>query len=63
MLDGIPVIYELVPANLDEPLAAEAVNGLCTRVISKLTSHILRYLLRVDFVVNVQNFSKCGTLS
>ena len=136
-LDGIPIIYELVPANLDERLAAEAVIdylsacdlladkgfigvewqtqifdqtnnliwtprrsnqyqqnsasldrwlnsrreriegvyheiqnvgrnierllaktvwGLCTRVIAKLTSHVLRRFLRNEFGVNVQNF-------
>jgi hypothetical protein len=136
-LNGIPVVYELVPANLDERLAAEAVIdylvycdifadkgfiglewqtqifdqtnnliwtprrsnqliqntkgldrwlrsvreriegvfyeiqntgrnierllsktvvGLCTRVIAKMTSHLLRHLLRVDFGVNVQTF-------
>lgn len=42
-----------------ERLLAKTVLGLCTRMISKLTSHLLRYLLRVDFGVNVQNFSIC----
>jgi hypothetical protein len=40
-----------------EHLLAKTVWGLCTRVIAKLTSHILRRLLCVDFGVNVQNFT------
>ena len=136
-LDGIPIVYDLVPANLDERLAAEAVIdylvycdifadkgfiglewqtqifdqtnnliwtptrsnqyvqnnksldrwlcsvreriegvfheiqntgrnierllsktviGLCTRVIAKMTSHLLRRLLLGDFGINVQRF-------
>ena len=40
-----------------ERLFAKTVIGISTRIISKLTSHILRYLLRNHFGVNVQNFS------
>lgn len=40
-----------------ERLFAKTVIGISTRIISKLTSHILRYLLRIHFGVNVQNFS------
>jgi hypothetical protein len=40
-----------------ERLLAKTVWGLCTRVIAKLTSHILRRLLRIDFGVNVQTFT------
>jgi hypothetical protein len=39
-----------------ERLLAKTVWGLCTRVIAKLTSHVLRRLLRIDFGINVQNF-------
>jgi len=39
-----------------ERLLTKTVIGLCTRVIAKLTSHLLRHLLRVDFGVNVQTF-------
>jgi len=39
-----------------ERLLAKTVLGLATRVISKMTSHILRRLLLVDFGVNVQTF-------
>lgn len=40
-----------------EHLLAKTVSGLCTRVIAKMTSHLLRQLLRIDFNVNVQTFS------
>lgn len=39
-----------------ERLLAKTVEGLCTRVISKMTSHLLRHLLLYDFNVNVQTF-------
>jgi len=40
-----------------ERLLAKTVRGLSTRVITKITCHVLRRLLRIDFGVNVQNFS------
>ena len=40
-----------------ERLLAKTVSGLCARVIPKMTSHLLRHLLRIDFNVNVQTFS------
>ena len=39
-----------------ERLLTKTVLGLCTRIIAKMTSHLVRYLLRVDFGVNVQTF-------
>jgi hypothetical protein len=39
-----------------ERLLAKTVLGLCTRVIAKMTSHLLRHLLLIDFGVNVQTF-------
>jgi hypothetical protein len=39
-----------------ERLLTKTVLGLCTRVIMKMTSHLLRHLLRTDFNVNVQTF-------
>jgi hypothetical protein len=39
-----------------ERLLAKTVLGLCTRVIAKMTVHLLRHLLRIDFGVNVQTF-------
>lgn len=39
-----------------ERLLAKTVVGLCTRVITKMTSHLLRHLLLVDFGIQVQSF-------
>ena len=39
-----------------ERLLSKTVVGLCTRVIAKMTSHLLRRLLFIDFGVNVQRF-------
>jgi hypothetical protein len=39
-----------------ERLLAKTVLGLTTRVITKMTAHLLRHLLRIDFAVNVQTF-------
>jgi len=45
-----------------ERLLSKTVLGLCTRVISKMTSHLLRILLRIDFNVNVQTFEAFSAL-
>lgn len=39
-----------------ERLLAKTVLGLCTRIIAKMTSHLLRRLLLIDFGINVQKF-------
>ena len=39
-----------------ERLLAKTVLGLASRVIARMTSHILRRLLLVDFGINVQTF-------
>jgi hypothetical protein len=39
-----------------ERLLAKTVLGLTTRVIAKMTAHLLRHVLRIDFGVNVQTF-------
>jgi len=39
-----------------ERLLAKTVLGLCTRVITKITSHLLRRILLVDFGINIQTF-------
>jgi hypothetical protein len=39
-----------------ERLLTKTVLGLCTRIISKMASHLLRHLLLIDFDVNVQTF-------
>lgn len=43
-----------------ERLLAKTVIGLCSRVITKMTSHLVRHLLRVDFGINVQTFQSIG---
>jgi hypothetical protein len=44
-----------------ERLLAKTIVGLCTRVIAKMTSHLLRHLLLIDFCVNVQTFEVLST--
>ncbi len=39
-----------------ERLLTKTILSLCTRIIMKMTSHLLRHLLRFDFNVNVQTF-------
>lgn len=39
-----------------ERLLAKTVVGLCTRVVAKITSHLLRKILLTDFGINVQTF-------
>lgn len=39
-----------------ERLLAKTVVGLCTRIITKMTSHLLRHLLLVDFDIHLQKF-------
>jgi hypothetical protein len=39
-----------------ERFLAKTILGLTTRVITKMTAHLLRHLLRIDFAVNVQTF-------
>lgn len=39
-----------------ERLLAKTVWGLCTRVVAKVTSHLLRRILLTDFGINVQTF-------
>jgi hypothetical protein len=45
-----------------ERLLAKTILGLCTRIIAKMTSHLLRHLLRIDFGVNVQTFKAISAL-
>jgi len=43
-----------------ERLLAKTVTGLATRVIAKVTAHLLKYLLRCRFGIDVQTF-QCST--
>jgi hypothetical protein len=44
------------PGHRIERLLAKTILGLCTRVIAKMTAHLLRHLLWIDLGVNVQTF-------
>jgi hypothetical protein len=44
-----------------ERLLTKTVIGLSTRVITKMTSHLLRHLLRLDFDINVQRFERTAS--
>lgn len=44
-----------------ERLLAKTVMGLTTRIIAKMTAHLLRHLLWIDFGVNVQTFEVVST--
>lgn len=39
-----------------ERLLAKTVWGLCTRIVAKMTSHLLRRILLTDFGINIQTF-------
>jgi hypothetical protein len=51
------VFHELTNTGRNlEKLLAKTILGLCTRIISKVTSHLLRHLLDIKFGVKVQTF-------
>jgi len=39
-------------------LLAKTVIGLCSRIVAKMTSHLLKYILRSHFGIDVLSFSK-----
>ncbi len=41
-----------------ERLLAKTVIGLCSRIVAKMTSHLLKYILRSKFYIDVLTFSK-----
>lgn len=46
-----------------EHLLAKTVHGLTTRVISKVTAHLFRHILRVRYHIDVQTFQKSPDLA
>ncbi|MGD2155502.1 MAG: IS982 family transposase, partial [Anaerolineales bacterium] len=40
-----------------ERLLAKTIRGLCTRIIAKMTSHLLKFILRSFFQIDVQTFT------
>ena len=56
------VFHELTNTGRDlEGLLAKTVIGLATRVIAKLTSHVLKRLLDISFGIKVQTFEVAAT--
>ncbi len=52
------VFHELTDTGCNlERLHARTLTGLCTRVIAKLTSYVLRFFLRFQFGIQIQSFS------
>ena len=41
-----------------ERLLAKTIIGLCSRIVAKMTSHLLKYILRYQFGIDVLTFSK-----
>jgi hypothetical protein len=56
------VFHELTNTGRNlERLLAKTIVGLCTRVIAKMASHALKYLLNIQFGIKVQTFEISGT--
>jgi hypothetical protein len=43
-----------------ERLLAKTILGLCARIVAKMTSHLLKYMLRSKFGIDVISFSQVG---
>jgi hypothetical protein len=56
-IEGLFNEIQNVGKNL-ERLLAKTVLGLCSRVVAKMTSHLLKYILRYNFGIDVLTFSK-----
>ena len=41
-----------------ERLLAKTILGLCARIVAKMTSHLLKYILRAQFGIDVITFSQ-----
>lgn len=56
-IEGVFNEIQNVGKNL-ERLLAKTVIGLCTRIVAKMTSHLLKFILRHKFGIDVLTFSK-----
>jgi len=56
-IEGLFNEIQNVGKNL-ERLLAKTVIGLCSRIVAKMTSHLLKYILRSHFGIDVLSFSK-----
>lgn len=45
-----------------ERLLAKTITGLCTRIIAKVTSHLVKYMLRQKYQIDVQTFTCTGDM-
>lgn len=56
-IEGLFNEVQNVGKNL-ERLLAKTIIGLCSRIVAKMTSHLLKYILRYQFGIDVLTFSK-----
>ena len=56
-IEGVFNELQNIGKNL-ERLLAKTVMGLCSRIVAKITSHLLKYVLRHHFGIDVLTFSK-----
>ena len=56
-IEGLFNEVQNVGKNL-ERLLSKTVIGLCSRIVAKMTSHLLKYILRSKFFIDVLTFSK-----
>lgn len=56
-IEGLFNELQNVGKNL-ERLLAKTVLGLCSRIVAKMTSHLLKYILRYNFNIDVLTFEK-----
>lgn len=56
-IEGVFNELQNVGRNLDR-LLAKTIMGLCSRIVAKMTSHLLKYVLRYNFGIDVLTFSK-----
>lgn len=59
-IEGLFNEIQNVGKNL-ERLLAKTIIGLCARIVAKMTSHLLKYILRYHFGIDVLSFSKLST--
>jgi len=56
------VFHELTITGRDlEGLLAKTLVDLCTRVIAKMASHVLKYMLNIQFGIKVQTFERTAS--
>ena len=56
-IEGLFNEIQNIGKNLERLLAITVI-GLCARIVAKMTSHLLKYILRSQFGIDVLSFSK-----